>query len=271
MGVGERPTFPFRVQAMFTKKCKGCGVEIQGARNLQKCDECKKHRPVEGGRKSRFRFDRSTLENRDFRSYFLGFLCTDGSVSLTSKGDFKSVGWYSTDKQIVEDITSYLKYDHKLYFANPEEGEWANCFYADNARLIQTMGLKADKEDHTLADLDVDLYPFLRGHMDGDGSIGTRKTSFGDVVGTVIFRARRRLAFDIKERLAPDFGEVTLDLPPLRNDVINRTKELFEVKLGSTRAERLLEKMYFGSTVSLARKREVWERAREVRMRINAA
>lgn len=251
---------------MFKKSCKGCGVEIEGARNLRKCKACTTYVPRQNRRTSKFSFDPSVFENKDFRSYFLGFLCSDGSAVANKKGTLGRVGWYSSDREHIQKITDHLKYDHPIYLVSPKgKGEWGNYFLGHNARLIQEMGVQTDKELHSLKSFDIDFYPFLRAHMDGDGSVSSRVLSIGEVINTVTLRARKLLAEEIREGLEKDFGKVYFKLSDKPDDGINRTKDVYEIMLGSTRAESFLEKVYKGATIWLDRKRAVWDRCKRKR------
>jgi hypothetical protein len=250
---------------VFKKKCKACRKEIEGARNLQKCQECIKYKPIEGGRKSRYRLNSKVLEDREFRSYFLGFLCTDGSSQETKSGALRQVGWYSTDLHIVEDITSRLEYDHPPYQIPVGVGHklcWGNSLYADNARLVEFLGLTKDKEKLSLKLMDVDPYKFLLGHLDGDGTLSLRPTSRGNVVSVLGFLGRKTMIGDITEILhAEGFNDVVMR----REGTIN-----WKVELGSTRAEFLLEKMYRDSTIHLKRKRALWDESLASRRILNS-
>lgn len=239
----------------FNKTC-ACGRDFTGARNARLCSSCSGYKPRQyTGTKSRFRFNEKSLEDRDFKSYFLGFLCTDGSVTLGKDGRFKQVGWYSSELHHVQAITDKLGYDHKPYRVSDKgSGEWGDSFWADNARLIQSMGLSADKEEHSLKNMDVDLLPFLRGHLDGDGSLTLRETSIGRTLDKLSFLGRRTIVEDIQE------GLFNIGFSCEMREIIRGGRiPMYVVELGSTRAESLLRMMYEGSTLHLARKKELWD------------
>lgn len=240
----------------FTKTCH-CGAVYEGARNSRNCPSCSGYQPREfTGSKSRFRFDETSLEDRDFRSYFLGFLCTDGSVTMGKNGRFKQVGWYSSEKPHIEAIDRKLGYDHPLYKVSDKgAGEWGNSFWADNARLIESMGLSSVKSLHSLEKMDVDLEPFLRGHLDGDGTIDMRKVSAGRVVNALSFLGQGILMDQIADQIG---AEVRV------RERAGRV-QMKVVALGSTRAEDLLGRMYEGSTIHLSRKYDLYKEALKTR------
>lgn len=217
----------------FNKICS-CGQGFTGARSARLCHSCSGYKPRPyKGTKSRFRFNERSLEDRDFKSYFLGFLCTDGSVTTGKDGRFKQVGWYSSELHHVQAITDKLGYGHKPYKVSDKgSGEWGDSLWADNARLIQSMGLSANKEDHSLKSMDVDLLPFLRGHFDGDGSVTLRETSIGRTLNKLSFLGRRTIMEDIQEGLF-NIGFSC----EMRKIVRDGKIPMYAVELGPTRAE----------------------------------
>jgi len=249
---------------MFKKLCKKCGAPIEGARNKQVCEDCKYKKPHRPAREFKHQIDLTSLQDREFRSYLLGFLFTDGSVRLNPKGEVQQVGWYSSDKEIVQKITDRLGYSRPLFVASTAgKGEWGNYVTGSYARAISAYGLTESKENHTLQGLDVDLYPFLRGHLDGDGTIDLRETSIGWVASTVTFLTRDRLGVDLKAALEKEgFPDVALYT---REPIPPRTKRISSVMLGSTRAETLLRRMYENATIYLDRKKALWDRIKDTR------
>jgi len=121
---------------------------------------------------SRYTLSSEALKDKDLISYFLGFCYADGSYSKTRD----TLTWYSTDLQILEDLNKAFGYsrevrvsklprqpNHKLFFSNR--------FYAKNARLFCDMGLKPNKKSIFWEDLSVDIFSFMRGIIDGDGTV----------------------------------------------------------------------------------------------------
>jgi hypothetical protein len=257
------PTEKPATAGFYKKICYKC-LEIYESRKRDKryCNRCQEAYRIGSSKKSKYRFNEATLEDRGFKSYLLGFLCTDGSSTMKN-GIFTQVGWYSSDKEIVDKITERLQYNHSSYLVSEKgKGEWGNSFWADNARLIQNLGLKKDKEYHTLRDMDVDIFPFLRGALDGDGSIIMRQVQSGRVLDKVQFLFRKILADEVALLLESEGFKL---VPRERKLTENRTKVLYSVCSGSTNGERLLSKLYENETISLSRKKVLWEEIKKTR------
>jgi len=246
---------------MFEKLCQKCGSSIQGARNLQFCSNCKWKKPRKPAYEFRWTFNESALDDKEFRSYLTGFLYTDGSVGLLKDGSIGRVGWYSSDLQIIQDITTRLGYSKPNYLVSPKgKGEWGNYLTGSYARyVVDRLGIEKDKEDHTLERRDVDLYHFLRGHLDGEGSIDLRELRDGTIVlNTVTFLTRSKLAYELKCVLENEgFSDVSCKSTKCKN---GRVKQLYKVSLGSTRGEKLLTLLYASATIFLERKRALYHK-----------
>lgn len=183
------------------------------------------------------------------RSYLTGFSFTDGSLGQRNGTD-SYVGLYSCDLDIVEKIARVLKTDLFRYenqgnpfFSVRLNGEWIAWFKAQ--------GLKHDKDELNFPRGKVELYPFLRGLIDGDGSIGTRITHFGLTLTSLRFLVRQKLAEDLILCLMKDGYEVK---PLVVRNRLGKTKQLIELQIGGRAGTSLLRKLYEGSTIHLDRK-----------------
>jgi len=237
----------------FNKTCKRCQNPYQGARNARFCPDCTWQYTPKGERTSKFRLNHNVLGDREVLSYILGFGCTDGSVAEDGS-TVKNVRLLSTDKELIELITFRLEYERPVSlnrtFDDHRKDCWENIFYSDHARFLVSKGLRKDKEQLTLEDMDVDIYPFLRGHCDGDGTISPAGR-------TVSFLGRKLMMDSISDRLNRD-GFPVSEARPTQG-------KLWTVQVGGNpRVADLLHRMYEGSTLHLQRKYEqatvFWER-----------
>lgn len=245
---------------MFNKICKTCKKAYQSkSRNKANCEECSAYKPKEGGRQSKYRFNRGCVSDVDLWSYFVGFLFGDGSAQETLKGELCQVGWYSSEKYHVETITEMLGYEGPVYpVSSKGAGEWGNSFWADNARELKKYGIRKNKDLMVYEPSMVSLYPFLRGLLDSDGTIKLRDTSFGKVISHVGFLVRKNWGDQLIDELKKEGFDPSL----------YQEGSIWNVVLGSTNAERLLERMYQGSGLRLERKFRTYQEAMLIRQKV---
>jgi hypothetical protein len=183
-------------------------------------------------------------------SYLIGLGASDGSVHVRETY-VHTVSFYSTDKHIIEDLTSRLEYDrdvklnrksHKTRKGKDSKVCWMQTFYSEKARFWVEQGLSTEKETQDLPE-GVDLFKFLLGLMDGDGGLNEENRQ-------VVFLAYPRLINQIQQTLAEQgfLGwrgkDGVLDILAVQRD----------------HTPRLLELMYEDAPLFLKRKREQYER-----------
>lgn len=235
----------------FDKVCYKCQIPFQGARNSKYCPECGRYKPRQ--RKlmsSKWRVASGTLQNRDLVSYFLGFCSGDGSVLLSKKGTVHNVGWYSTDLQIVEDIGKAFGYQRPVFVARKPYDKfgpvWGNLFFSDNARFFVGRGLCHDKKQLDFGSMDADLWPFLRGLLDSDGTVALKNGRLNHVT----FLGQKLLI----ESVVGAIGVTGIRSPVARvNRKLNRLPMWF-ASLGGRSGLELLRRMYEPPGPSLVRK-----------------
>lgn len=246
----------------FQKICNKCGVSYEGTRNARVCKNCyRKYCPrIRKEKLSKFPLDKEFLEsNSELLSYFIGFLFSDGTMSANKEEKIAYVGFYSTDKHIIEDLTSRLRYSRPIFIAAKKEGYdpvYGNLFFADNARYFLKWGLRPDKDNlEWNPSLGLSLFDFLRGFFDGDGSIVLRESSQGGLLSTVSFLGRFKLISSIKNALELEGFKPCLGKPRQRNG----GKVLYQLYFGGRQGLRLLQSMYKNSTIHLIRKHKKYQ------------
>jgi len=195
----------------------------------------------------------SSLEDKSLVSYFLGFCCADGTTLNKGK---RTVAWMSTDKHIVEDISSSFYYTRPISLLKPGTGKykdcWGNIFYANNAQIFIDRGLKQNKADLRWREMKADLYPFLLGIMDGDGSFSLRVLGGRLRVVNLVFLANEKLAYGLY---------IELEKLGWKCHFRPESGGLGNVRVINEQAPHLLIKMYGSSPLHLKRKRDKFMRA----------
>jgi hypothetical protein len=240
----------------YSKNCRKCHLRYETtSRNHQFCPGCRgyKKRPRQL-KSSKYRIKPEAFRDRELISYLMGFCSSDGSLELLPSGEVYTVRYISTDREIIEKITTRLGYTRPISinreFEDHRKTAFENILYSDNARHFGSLGLTKKKEDLTLDSMDVAIGPFLRGLCDGDGTISPAAVE-------VTFLGQERMLQSVRNRLLGYFDYV--QEPRKAKD---RNLWLLQVG-GTTRVGKLFDLMYDGATIYLERKFRVMEEMRE--------
>jgi len=162
-----------------------------------------------------------------------------------SNGNPKRLVFYSTDKEIIEKLTSRMGLTKEVWLSKPSDGTsldcWANSLYSDHARRIHSLGMRSNKDDLSIPECD--FYPFLRGLLDGDGSL-----RFSPRV-SLEFLGRPPLMLQIAERLL-DFS------PVISEDTRGRSLKTLGF-YGIEKVQPLVSLLYSGASLFMDRKYRV--------------
>lgn len=227
---------------MFSKVCKKCGKSFSSpSRNTIYCEDCRwKYQPKERKSKYSCNFFEGDIEGY---SYFMGFICGDGYVHPKNG----QVSWYSTDKQIVDDLTLRLGYSRTPHLNKKATERTKECYgnilYVENAKYFTDRGLCYDKADLSFDNMkNVEIRHFLRGLFDSDGSLILRKGKYeNDIISTIQFLGQRRLL----ESLSFVLG-----------NKVYEQRGVCAIRIGGRKAYDILHFMYDGSSIHLNRKYE---------------
>lgn len=249
---------------MFKKNCLRCSSVFEGSRNHRFCSNCRWKR-VNKGRVEKWPLDPGGLSPA-LISYFLGFCCADGSVYLSPKGKVASLRWYSTDLQIMEDLSRILGYGRPLSIARVygEKTEWLNILYAKSAEFFVSKGLRKKKEELSFSEIKADLFPFLLGFLDGDGTIRTVLRSNGEALDSVVFLGREKLIMSLQDALEKNgfIGRVNCaNSKRLREGF--RNVPIFVLTFRGLMGMALLDELYSSVNIRLFRKYEIYKRLKD--------
>lgn len=232
---------------MYQKLCKRCKFNFESiSQNSQFCKDCVWTYKKKGPRESKYKMNRVSLRDPDFYSYLMGFCCSDGSVQEHPSGKAKTVRYLSTDLEIVEKITQKLEYTRPISinreFNDHRKTCWENILYSDNARYFHSKGLTPDKTKLSIDNMDISIFPYLRGLLDGDGSIKVESRQ-------VDFLGQKILLESIQKRLL----ELDFEVHPPRD-----AGGTYIISVGGLlRIRKLLGLMYENPTIYLDRKFEL--------------
>lgn len=189
---------------------------------------------------------------REQYSYLMGFVCTDGSLGY-NRGKPEYVGFYSTDKGFLDTLFRALDVPGREIFVARKAIEkykavWGFTLRGQWVGYFMSLGLTR-KDEASLENMSVDLYHFLRGYLDGDGSIILKKSKALDKLR---FLGRPLMIASIKEGLEREGFEVK------SYPAKSRVKVLRVVDVGGKQAHAILDRMYEGASLFMRRKKDLY-------------
>lgn len=183
-------------------------------------------------------------------AYILGFIVADGSIQVRRSGQSLTLGIYSTDKDIVEKISSILNLRVRRWIVGKHYKDvwYLNTCHKLFITPLLEMGVSSRKS-YNLGPLPIPnewFWDFLRGFTDGDGSFSKSPD------------AGLQLRWEGKPEgflswLVSKIGE-EIDPPPH----VGRHYGHWVVSLNGKRAKHILDRMYKNSTLFMDRKMNVY-------------
>lgn len=214
-------------------------------------------------RNSRYAFDQDFFENIDteHKAYWLGFMYADGYVSSTRNA--VSIRIKADDKYILEQLVIDLKSNIpvNIYTSTkplPRSGKLNTLTYAEV--MICNGKIKSDLIKHgcienksqllTFPELEPRLIPhFIRGYMDGDGSITYSKRQKN---GNRNFKVNFCGTYEFLTSIQALFGYTTKLNKRWKDDTNNYSLDI----AGNIKALDFLDTIYKDSTIHLKRKHD---------------
>jgi len=222
---------------------------------------------------------RSKLPPKDFEwsgelAYAIGLLATDGNLS----GDGQHITLRSSDKDQLETFKKCLHLSNKIA-APPASGQYAvrTCYRiqfggAQFYRWLLKIGLFPNKT-YTIGPIDVPdkfFRDFLRGHLDGDGSITTYQDRYNTFKNSEYVYTRLFVRFiSASKRHTEWIRNTIIRLLGIKGDVHEappaqgrKGVSIWQLKFMKKESIKLLNWLYYSKDIpALARKREKAERA----------
>ncbi len=214
----------------------------------------------------KYRLSDEIFERGELFFYFLGFVAADGSFVTTRRERSVELCLKQGDRELLEHLRDRISPSRPIHQKPEKTSRYtAVRFKLNDRRLVEMLHefISTTRKTHTLdwpdAIPDAHLPHFIRGYCDGDGTIGvalTRRTVWGEerfypvtrlrVLGTEAFLTGMTRAI-----------HHTQNIKPVK--VRRKGKErVFEVQYSGRHAEKILDWLYDGATIWLARKRDVY-------------
>lgn len=220
---------------------------------------------------------KTKLPNKDFKwtpelAYAIGLLTTDGSLSK----DGRHIDFTSKDKGLVELFKKCLCLNNKIGIKNNgncSKKKYYRIQFGDVVfyRWLQKIGLTPCKTG-SLGELEIpDKYfrDFLRGHLDGDGSVYTYKDYYNTFknpsytyqrLWTTFLSASEKHISWLRKNI-DKFISIKGHFNHQRIPRLNQTTNIWKLKFGKNDSIKLLSWLYYSPNIPcLIRKRKIAEK-----------
>lgn len=188
-------------------------------------------------------------------SYFFGFAQTDGSFTKSTrnrgklqievgKGDLHILK--SFQKLFPYVYSSIKKRRRNTNFKNNYESYVLAIFNQEFRREINILGLPYGKKSNIISFPEVQFCErdYLRGLLDGDGSVGITKKGYPFISFTVKSEALKNYFFNILERVIQERKRV----------VRNKRDDIYNIMLNREKAQQFMKYLYYSDCLALKRK-----------------
>lgn len=197
------------------------------------------------------------------KAYFLGLIYADGNVREHNNGYFLSIELLRSDKYILERLASELQCGNKIYdrdrITNFGESHMSNFTSCNSKKLyddLSRFNIIQDKSHITTSFKNIEeLIPlnlirhFLRGLVDGDGTISKRFTTFQNAIA--IYQNTIDFCNDFDRLLRVSMNDDSI----FSNISLNKNSGVYNLRYRRINdVQRICNHLYNNSTIYLKRK-----------------
>ena len=215
-------------------------------------------------------FNDNYFENIDTeeKAYFLGLIYSDGNVREHNGGYYLSIELKREDKYILEKLATELKCKNKIYDrdrkTNFGESHMSNFTSCNSKKIFDDLArfnIVPDKSHTTTSFINIEeLIPnnlikhFLRGLIDGDGTISKRYTTRQNVIA--IYQNEINFCYEFDRLLKKSMNDYDL----YENIIVNKNTGVYNLRYRRIDdIKKICDFLYNGSSIYLKRKYQLAE------------
>ena len=215
-------------------------------------------------------FNDNYFENIDTeeKAYFLGLIYSDGNVREHNGGYYLSIELKREDKYILEKLATELKCENKIYDrdrkTNFGESHMSNFTSCNSKKIFDDLArfnIVPDKSHTTTSFINIEeLIPnnlikhFLRGLIDGDGTISKRYTTRQNVIA--IYQNEINFCYEFDRLLKKSMNDYDL----YENIIVNKNTGVYNLRYRRIDdIKKICDFLYNGSNIYLKRKYQLAE------------
>lgn len=205
-------------------------------------------------------------------AYVLGWLLSDGHMQLIPKKKY-SLRWELKDKEAILNIRKCLGSNAKVFERNTREGNIHYILVVNSKKMIKSLldlGLTSQKA-HNLVFPKIPsehMHHFVRGFFEGDGSVQIAKRPKNQKQLISYFcSVSKPFLVKLGELLKTEIDLV----PKIYKEQLSETSDFYKLRYGAKESYALYLYMYKGANYTLSRKKELFEKAHEIKAGIGLA
>lgn len=215
-------------------------------------------------------FNDNYFENIDTeeKAYFLGLIYSDGNVRERNGKYYLNIELKREDKYILEKFASELRCGNKIYdrdrITNFGESHMSNFTSCNSKKIFDDLArfnIVPDKSHTTTSFINIEeLIPnnlikhFLRGLIDGDGTISKRYTTRQNVIA--IYQNEINFCYEFDRLLKKSMNDYDL----YENIIVNKNTGVYNLRYRRIDdIKKICDFLYNGSSIYLKRKYQLAE------------
>ena len=202
------------------------------------------------------------------KAYFLGLIYSDGNVREHNGGYYLSIELKREDKYILEKLAAELKCKNKIYDrdrkTNFGESHMSNFTSCNSKKIFDDLArfnIVPDKSHTTTSFINIEeLIPnnlikhFLRGLIDGDGTISKRYTTRQNAIA--IYQNEINFCYEFDRLLKKSMNDYDL----YENIIVNKNTGVYNLRYRRIDdIKKICDFLYNGSSIYLKRKYQLAE------------
>ena len=202
------------------------------------------------------------------KAYFLGLIYSDGNIREHNGGYYLSIELKREDKYILEKLATELKCENKIYDrdrkTNFGESHMSNFTSCNSKKIFDDLArfnIVPDKSHTTTSFINIEeLIPnnlikhFLRGLIDGDGTISKRYTTRQNTIA--IYQNEINFCYEFDRLLKKSMNDYDL----YENIIVNKNTGVYNLRYRRIDdIKKICDFLYNGSSIYLKRKYQLAE------------
>ena len=206
--------------------------------------------------------------DKEEKAYFLGLIYSDGNVREHNGGYYLSIELKREDKYILEKLATELKCKNKIYDrdrkTNFGESHMSNFTSCNSKKIFDDLArfnIVPDKSHTTTSFINIEeLIPnnlikhFLRGLIDGDGTISKRYTTRQNAIA--IYQNEINFCYEFDRLLKKSMNDYNL----YENIIVNKNTGVYNLRYRRIDdIKKICDFLYNGSSIYLKRKYQLAE------------
>lgn len=187
-------------------------------------------------------------------SYVLGFVAADGNICHSGRAFTLHIA--SDDLDVIEKIKTAMQYGGPIHKKSRPNGKISHSLRICDRTIFEDLEKLniTERKSLTISPKSPSVYirDFLRGFLDGDGTVYLRNTKYPSKLAVAFYTASRSMAEFIHSRLKNLLGNLLKS--NIQNRITKQKTTYYSITLGHKASTKLYSVLYANTTLYMNRK-----------------